>query len=92
MNEYTHGMKEGAIMSRAMNTARIQRLNALLKALKSAEYISREELMTRCNYVSSRTLESDLRFLRRSFGAKIHYSRSKSAYSLESVGDFVLWQ
>ena len=79
-------------MSRAMNSERIKRLNKLLKTLKSAGYLTRKDLMTGCEYVSSRTLESDLRFLRESFGAKIHYSRSKMAYILESVGDFVLWQ
>ena len=79
-------------MSRAMNSERIRRLNTLLKALKAEEYISREGLMSKCGYVSSRTLESDLRFLRVSFGAKIHYSRSKSAYILEHTGDFTLWQ
>ena len=85
-------MKEGAIMSRAMNSERIKRLNTLLKTLKAEECLTSDELMTRCGYVSSRTLESDLRFLRRGLGAKIHYSRSKSAYILENIGDFVLWQ
>ena len=78
-------------MSRAMNSERIRRLNSLLKTLKAEEYLSRDELMSRCGYVSSRTLESDLRFLRRGLGAKIHYSRSKSAYTLEEAGDFTLW-
>ena len=85
-------MKEGANMSRAMNSERIKRLNTLLKALKAEKYISRDELMSRCGYVSARTLESDLRFLRRSFGAKIHYSRSRMGYILEEAGDFTLWQ
>ena len=79
-------------MSKSISSERIKRLNSLLKALKSSEYITREELLTQCDYVSSRTLESDLRFLRRAFGTKIHYSRSKMAYILESSGEFVLWQ
>ena len=79
-------------MSRAMNSERIKRLNTLLKVLKAEKYISRDELMSQCGYVSARTLENDLRFLRRALGAKIHYSRSRTAYSLESAGDFALWQ
>ena len=79
-------------MSKSMNSARIQRLNALLKALRSHSCISRDELMSICAYTSPRMLENDIGFMRHSFGAKIHYSRSLHGYILENSGDFVLWQ
>ncbi len=79
-------------MSRSMTSERIKRLNLLLKVLRENLYISRESLLQKCSYVSPRTLESDLRFLRESFGAKIHYSRSRSGYLLENAGEFVLWK
>ena len=85
-------MKEGVNVSKAMNSERIQRLNALLKTLRDNPFITREDLLKQCGYVSERTLESDIRFMRRSFGAKIRYSRSMRGYFLEGSGDFVLWQ
>ena len=79
-------------MSRAMNSERIKRLNLLLRVLRENQYISRDELIVKCGYVSSRTLESDIRFMREAFGAKIRFSRSRMAYILEGTGEFVLWQ
>ncbi len=77
-------------MARGLSSLRIERLNTLLRTLKSKNYISREELMTECGYISGRTLESDLRFLRRVFGTKIHYSRRFKGYVLEGAGKYVL--
>ena len=79
-------------MSRAMNSERIKRLNLLLKVMRENQYIARDELIVKCGYVSPRTLESDLRFMREAFGAKIHYSRSRNGYLLEDTGEFMLWQ
>lgn len=77
-------------MSKAMTSIRIQRLNGLLQALKSGNYMSREDLIKACNYQSARTLEGDLRFLRRSFGVKIKFSRRNHGYLLEHEGNFIL--
>ncbi len=77
-------------MSKAITSIRIQRLNDLLRTLKSANYMSREELIRACNYQSARTLEGDLRFLRRSFGIKIKFSRRNRGYILEHEGNFIL--
>ena len=77
-------------MSKAITSIRIQRLNGLLRALKSDKYMSREELIQTCNYQSVRTLEGDLRFLRRSFGVKIKFSRRNHGYVLEHEGSFIL--
>ena len=79
-------------MARSISSERIKRLNLLLKVMRENGYISRDELIEKCSYVSSRTLESDIRFMREAFGAKIHFSRSRMAYILENTGDFVLWQ
>ena len=78
------------IMSKSMTSERIRRLNLLLKVLRENPYIARKELITKCGYVSDRTLEGDLRFMRRSFGAKIHFSRSRQGYILEDTGNYVL--
>ncbi len=85
-------MKEGVNVSKLMSSERIQRLNALLKVLRDNPFVAREDLMNQCGYVSERTLESDIRFMRHSFGAKIRYSRSMKGYILEGTGDFILWQ
>ena len=77
-------------MSKLMTSERIQRLNALLNILRDSSYVTREDLMRQCRYVSDRTLENDIRFMRRSFGAKIRYSRSKKGYILEDTGKYVL--
>lgn len=77
-------------MSKSMSSLRIERLNRLLGVLKSEDYISREALMIECAYVSGRTLESDIRFLRESFGAKIRFSRRNMAYHLEDTGKYIL--
>ena len=73
-----------------MTSERIQRLNALLNMLHDNSYVTREDLMKQCSYVSDRTLENDIRFMRRSFGAKIRYSRSRKGYILENTGKYVL--
>lgn len=78
-------------MSKAMTSERIQRLNKLLHVLKSCSYSDREKLMHECNYQSVRTLEGDLRFLKRSFGAKIKFSRRNNGYRLEDSGSFILF-
>ena len=80
------------MVSKSMSSVRIKRLNTLLKTLRDNSYITRQDLMKQCGYISGRTLESDLRFMRQSFGAKIHFSRSMMGYVLESIGDFVLWK
>ena len=77
-------------MSKLMTSERIQRLNALLNMLCDNSYVTREDLMRQCGYVSDRTLENDIRFMRRSLGAKIRYSRSRKGYILEDVGKYVL--
>lgn len=77
-------------MSKSMSSARIERLNLLLKTIQGRQYISRENLIAECKYISARTLESDLRFLRGSFGVKIRYSRSKSGYVFEDGGKYIL--
>lgn len=77
-------------MARGLSSLRIERLNTLLRILRSNKYISRVELMTECSYVSGRTLESDLHFLRKVFGMKLHYSRSMNGYFLEDAGKYVL--
>ena len=77
-------------MSKLMTSERIQRLNALLNMLRYDSYVTREDLMRQCSYVSDRTLENDIRFMRRSFGAKIRYSRSRKGYILEDAGEYVL--
>ena len=79
-------------MSQSMSSERIQRLNTLLKVLHDNPYINREDLMTKCGYVSSRTLENDLRFMRRSFGAEIKFSRSRQGYIFVNAGKFVLFR
>ncbi len=73
-----------------MSSLRIERLNHLLHVLKSNEYIPRKTLIAECAYVSARTLESDLRFLRNSFGAKIRFSRKNMAYHIEDSGKYIL--
>lgn len=77
-------------MSKSMSSSRIERLNHLLGVLKSKDYISREALIAECAYMSGRTLESDLRFLRGAFGAKIRFSRRSMAYHLEDSGKYIL--
>ena len=77
-------------MARGLSSLRIERLNTLLRTLRSNKYICREELMRECSYVSARTLESDLRFLRKVFGMKLHYSRSMKGYFLEDSGEYIL--
>ncbi len=78
-------------MSKSTSSLRIERLNHLLCVLKSGQYISRSSLMTECAYVSARTLESDLRFLRETFGVKIRFSRKNMAYHLEDTGKYILY-
>ena len=73
-----------------MTSERIHRLNTLLNMLHDNSYVPREDLMKQCGYVSDRTLENDIRFMRRSFGAKIRYSRSSRGYILEDTGKYVL--
>ena len=77
-------------MSRSMTSERIVRLNLLLKLLRENQCISSSELISRCGYVSGRNLESDLRFMRESLGAKIRFSRSMNGYILEDIGDYVI--
>ena len=77
-------------MSKSMSSLRIERLNRLLGVLKSCDYIPRKSLIAECGYVSARTLESDLRFLRESFGVKIRYSRRKTGYHIEDTGKYIL--
>ncbi len=77
-------------MSKMMSSMRIERLNMLLEVLRSKPYISRGNLISECGYQSERTLESDLRFLKRSFGVKIRYSRSREGYLLLSGGKYIL--
>lgn len=77
-------------MSKEVSSARIQRLNSLLVALRSKPYLKKNELMEHIKYSAPRTLESDFCFLRRAFNAKIPYSRREYAYHLEHEGDFAL--
>ena len=77
-------------MSKSMSSMRIERLNLLLKTLTLKPNISRAELLSDCGYRSARTLEDDLRFMKRSFGVKIRYSRSSKGYILEGKGRYVL--
>ena len=77
-------------MARDLSSLRIERLNKLLGTLRARDYISRDEIMAECGYISSRTLESDIRFLRDVFGAKIHYSRRVMKYTLEDAGKYIL--
>ena len=81
--------KGGVNMAREMSSLRIERLNKLLGTLRARNYISREQIITECGYISSRTLEDDIRFLREVFGAKIHYSRRVSGYILDSAGKYI---
>ncbi|MBQ7219417.1 MAG: hypothetical protein IJS28_00385 [Synergistaceae bacterium] len=78
-------------MARSISSERIKRLNSLLKVMRECGYVSRDELIEKCGYVSSRTLESDIRFMKEAFGAKIHYSRSRKGYVLENTGEFILY-
>ena len=82
--------KGGVNMSRGLSSMRIERLNMLLGTLRSRDYISRDGIMTECRYTSSRTLESDIRFLREVFGARIRYSRRVMGYILEDAGKYIL--
>ena len=83
-------MKGGVNMARDLSSLRIERLNKLLGTLRARDYISRDEIMAECGYISNRTLESDIRFLRDVFGAKIHYSRRVMKYTLEDAGKYIL--
>ena len=77
-------------MSKSISSARIKRLNLLLRTLEMKPNISRAELINECGYRSGRTLEDDLSFLKNSFGAKIRYSRSSKSYIFEGAGNYVL--
>ena len=77
-------------MARDISSMRIERLNKLLGTLRARKYTARDEIMTECGYVSGRTLEDDIRFLREVFGAKIRYSRRVMGYILEDAGKYIL--
>lgn len=55
-------------MARDLSSVRIEWLNMLLGTLRSRKHVSRNELLTSCGYVSGRTLEGDIKFLREAFG------------------------
>ncbi len=77
-------------MPQSLTATRIIRLNNLLRLLRENEYIKPDELMKSAKYSSRIPLENDLKLLRRSFHAKISYSRRFHAYHLEDCGDFLL--
>ena len=83
-------MKGGVIVARGLSSLRIERLNMLLGTLRKREYVAKNELLVLCGYTSARTLEDDINFLRKIFGAKIRYSRSKLGYIFENAGKYIL--
>ena len=77
-------------MPQSLTATHIIRLNNLLRLLREKEYIKPDELMKSAKYSSRSPLENDLKLLRRTFHAKIFYSRKVHAYHLEDCGDFLL--
>ena len=77
-------------MAQSLSSTRIIRLNRLLGLLRDNPHVKTDVLMKKCSYSSSRTLQEDIRFLRRAFKAIIAYSRRSHGYRLEDTGDFLL--
>ena len=77
-------------MPQSLSSIRIRRLNSLLTILRSNSFVTLEEILTKVNYPSARSLGRDLQFLRKAFNVKISYSRRVHAYHLENTGDFLM--